>query len=109
MNDPRATPQRALVSCAVWLLAGFIGAAAVGAGLNHLFDGQTNDLSALPLVVLGAIAAVTCWRRAGVVIGQAAPDESPVECHAEARRREDGAAAATALRGSVVIESEARQ
>jgi hypothetical protein len=60
----RRSTARALVDCSLFLYVGFIGVAALGAGLLQLFDGDANRHSALLLAVCGPVLAATSWHRA---------------------------------------------
>jgi hypothetical protein len=63
--------DRALFACRLWLHIGFIGAAAMAAGLLLLFDGEGKWLSALALALLGGVLAAASWRRALTVLDHA--------------------------------------
>jgi hypothetical protein len=63
--------DRPLVACSLWLHIGFIGAAALAAGLLQLFDGETAWLSALALAISGAVLAAASWRHALTILEDA--------------------------------------
>lgn len=73
MPEPgsRRTPGGALVICAAWLLAGFVGASAVAAGLLRLLDGGGRLLPAVILALCGVALATTSWRHGRAVVGRA--------------------------------------
>jgi hypothetical protein len=63
--------DRALFACRLWLHIGFIGAAAIAAGILQLFDGEGKWLWALALALLGGVLAAASWRRALTVLEHA--------------------------------------
>jgi membrane protein implicated in regulation of membrane protease activity len=71
MADIQNSTERALIACSLWLHIGFIGAAALAAGLLQLFDGETKWLSALALALCGGVLSAASWRRARTVIEHA--------------------------------------
>ena len=65
----RADPFRTEISgpilaSSLWLYLGFIGAAAFGAGLIMLADGEAPRYVSLALAIAGLVAAPLCWLRA---------------------------------------------
>lgn len=73
MAQSQDNSDRALLACSLWLHAGFIGAAAVAAGVIPLFGGEASLLSALALVFSGGVLAAACWRRARTVLDDSKP------------------------------------
>lgn len=57
-----------LLTCSLFLHAGYIGAATVAAGLIQLSAGEASAWSALALIFFGAILATASWRRARTVV-----------------------------------------
>jgi hypothetical protein len=60
--------QRALVVSGLWLHIGFIGAAALAAGLLQLFDGDPAWPLSLGLMLSGGVLAVAGWHRGWMVL-----------------------------------------
>jgi hypothetical protein len=68
MPELQSDAERALVACSLWLHIGFIGAAALAAGLLQLFDSEASWLSALALAFSGCVLAAASWRHARTVL-----------------------------------------
>jgi hypothetical protein len=62
-SESRAGADPALFVASLWLRVGFIGASAAATGLLGLIDAESSSLSALALIVSGAILALLGWRR----------------------------------------------
>ena len=63
--------DRAVVTCSLWLHAGYVGLVTVAAGLLQLFVFDANWLSALVLALCGGVLVAACWRRAWTVLDRA--------------------------------------
>jgi hypothetical protein len=63
--------DRALYICRLWLHLGFIGAAALVAGLLELFHEQTKWPWALALACFGFVLAAASWLRGLAVLEDA--------------------------------------
>jgi len=57
-----------LVRCAVWLLAGFVGASIVAAGGLGMFGPETRPLWSLATALCGALMAGVSWHRARKIL-----------------------------------------
>ena len=68
MPASQSNVERVLVTCSLWMLIGFVGATTVAAGILQLFDEEANWLSALLLIVCGAILTAASWHRGRTVL-----------------------------------------
>jgi hypothetical protein len=84
MPELQKNAQRALVACSLWLNVGFIGTAALAAGLLQLFDGEATWLSALALAFSGGVLATASWRR-GLSVLEHAEQASAVATDARSK------------------------
>ena len=71
MPELQNSTERALIACSLWLHLGFIGAAAVAAGLLLFFGTEATWLSALALAFSGGALVAASWRRARTVLEHA--------------------------------------
>ena len=71
MPELQNNTERALVACSLWLHLGFIGAAAVAAGLLLWFGTEATWLSALALAFSGGVLMAASWGRARTVLERA--------------------------------------
>ena len=117
MPESTNNTDRALVACSLWLHVGFVGAAALAAGLIQLFDGEANWLSALGLALSGGVLAAACWLRSRTVLERAerASAVAPVTSYMVERRTRDSrrlarnSATTTLSSSSTAFEAEARR
>ena len=63
--------ERALIVSALWLHIGFIGAAALVAGLLQLFDGGPTWPWSLGLMLSGGMLTAAGWRRGRIILEDA--------------------------------------
>jgi hypothetical protein len=69
--ESRSNIERTLVTYAIWLYIGFIGASALGAGLLSLLEGEAKWVSAAALAVSGGVVAAVSWRRGRALLARA--------------------------------------
>jgi hypothetical protein len=78
MSDPgsHGIAGTARVACALWLLAGFIGASALAAGILQWFDDGAKPLPALILAIFGGTLAATGGVHARAALDRAEHEEA---------------------------------
>lgn len=75
------TVQRALVACAAWLHAGYVGAATLAVGLLQMAGAGARSVAPLALVLFGAMLAVAGLLRARGVLDATMASRAPGATH----------------------------